>query len=246
MVLVMGDQPRVVQRVPGVCGELVLRRAGDAFEIIANGMFLMDTRDGRSERQLATAAADAMRPGGRMLIGGLGVGYSVRAALDRGVGEIVVVERETAVIDWNRGPLAAGHGDVLADPRVRCVAADLVEWLGGVGEAFDAICLDIDNGPEWTVTADNAALYGDTGIAGLRHRLHPGGVLAVWSAAASPAFEAALRARFADVSVRYTEVARGEPDVVYLAVDRPRRPRCGAPRLSGAAASGNGGHTGRG
>jgi spermidine synthase len=210
--------PVVVDRIEGQCGELVLRRAGEHFEIIANGVFLMDTRNGESERLMVEAAAERMPAGGSMLVGGLGVGFSLRAALDHPrVGEVVVVERERAVIDWNRGPLAARHGDALADPRTRCVAADLLAWLPTCGERFAAACLDVDNGPEWTVTEGNAALYGESGLDLVAGVLAPGGVLAVWSAGASPAFVARLADRFGSVATLAVPVPRGEPDLVFLA-----------------------------
>jgi spermidine synthase len=214
----VSEEPQVLDRVAGVCGELALRRAGPDFEIIANGVFLMDTRGGASERLMVTAVADRMRTGGRLLVGGLGVGFSLRAALDHPrVGEIVVVERERAVIEWNRGPLRARHGDALADPRARCVEADLLAWLPASGISFDGICLDIDNGPEWTVTDGNAALYDDAGLDMLAGALDPDGVLAVWSASASPAFAARLTERFENVETLLVSVPRGEPDVVFLA-----------------------------
>jgi spermidine synthase len=214
----VSEEPQVLDRVAGVCGELALRRAGPDFEIIANGVFLMDTRGGASERLMVTAVADRMRTGGRLLVGGLGVGFSLRAALDHPrVGEIVVVERERAVIEWNRGPLRARHGDALADPRARCVEADLLAWLPASGISFGGICLDIDNGPEWTVTDGNAALYDDAGLDMLAGALDPDGVLAVWSASASPAFAARLTERFENVETLLVSVPRGEPDVVFLA-----------------------------
>jgi spermidine synthase len=207
-----------IDRRPGEAGELVLRRAGEHFEIIANGTFLMDTRNGESERLLVTAAAGELPVGGSMLLGGLGVGFSLRAALNHPrVGRVVVVERESAVIEWNTGPLREVHADALADPRVRCVQADLLGWLATRPEPFDAICLDIDNGPEWTVSAGNAALYGATGLGLLLDALTPSGVLTVWSAARSEEFAALLRTRFAAVEVLTVPVPRGEPDVIYLA-----------------------------
>ncbi len=200
----------------GVCGELVLRRVGAHHEIIANGVFLMDTRNGESERLLVEAAAARMPAGGRLLVGGLGVGFSLREALSRpAVGSVVVVEREAAVIAWNEGPL--GNAAVLAEPRVRVVAADLLSWLPTAGR-FDAICLDIDNGPEWTVDEGNAALYGPAGLSMLADALTPGGVLAVWSANAAPAFEAALAVRFGPVETLPVVVPRGEPDLIYLVI----------------------------
>jgi predicted membrane-bound spermidine synthase len=209
----------VLDEVAGVCGRLVLRRVGDDFEVIANGVFLMDTRNGESERLLVSVAADSVPGKALMLIGGLGVGYSLRAALDHpGVGDITVVEREPAVIEWNtKGPLRAVHGDALADERVTVVEEDLVRWLHRTGERFDAVCLDIDNGPEWTVTPGNAALYGPAGLDLLAARLHPGGRLAVWSAGRSRAFTRRLESRFGQVRVLEIPVPRGEPDVVWLA-----------------------------
>lgn len=206
----------VLARVDGVCGELVLRRAGPHHEIIANGVFLMDTRNGESERLMVRAAADRMPPGAPMLIGGLGVGFSLRAALGHpAVGEVVVVEREPAVIAWNRHEL--GNAEVLADPRVRLVRADLLEWLPAAGR-FGALCLDIDNGPEWTVDEGNASLYGSSGLAMIDTALEPGGVLAVWSAGRAPAFTAALAERYGPVETLEIPVPRGEPDLVFLVI----------------------------
>jgi spermidine synthase len=205
----------LVETVAGRGGELVLRRDGEAFEVIENGVFLMDTRNGESERLLVTGA---VTPGAAVLIGGLGVGFSLRAALDAGAGSVVVVEREPAVIEWNRsGPLRTVHGDALADPRVTVVEADLVAWLASTSDRFDALCLDIDNGPEWTVTDGNAALYSGAGLSRLKELLNPGGVLAVWSAGAAPTFAARLREHFASVREVAVEVPRGEPDVLWFA-----------------------------
>lgn len=198
-----------------MCGELVLRQAGPHHEIIANGVFLMDTRNGESERLMVRAAADRMPPGGTMLVGGLGVGFSLREALGHpSVGEVVVVEREPAVIDWNTDPL--GNASLLANPRARVVCADLLTWLPTAGQ-FAALCLDIDNGPEWTVDDGNAALYGPKGLDMLAEALAPGGVLAVWSAGRAPAFVDALTERFGPVETLEIPVPRGEPDLVFLA-----------------------------
>ncbi|GAA0540241.1 spermidine synthase [Streptomyces violaceusniger] len=231
------DRPVTVDRREGPYGEVVLRRrgggglSGDAvFEIIANGCFLMDTSDGRSERLLIRAALGALpadRPSPALLIGGLGVGFSlVEAVAEPRWGRIAVVEREAAVIDWHReGPLAAVTAGALADPRAEIVHADLVAWLRTgpqtpqAPQSYDALCLDIDNGPDWTVTEDNDGLYSPAGLAACAARLAPGGVLAVWSARPSPAFEESLRnAGFTQVRTEEVTVARGVPDVVHLAV----------------------------
>ncbi|MFD3790462.1 spermidine synthase [Streptomyces cyaneofuscatus] len=215
--------PRTLDRREGPFGEVVLRERGEHFEIIANGCFLMDTSDGRSERLLIDAALRSLpagRTGPSVLIGGLGVGFSlVRAAEEERWGRIVVVEREQAIVDWHRqGPLDRISGAALADPRTEVVHTDLVAHLRTATERYDVLCLDIDNGPDWTVTEDNGSLYSPTGLARCQDRLTPGGVLAVWSAQPSPAFEQALRnAGFSGVRTEEVAVARGVPDVVHLA-----------------------------
>ncbi|MEU1817472.1 spermidine synthase [Streptomyces roseifaciens] len=218
--------PVTLDRREGPYGEVVLRRRGTGdgavHEIIANGCFLMDTSDGRSERLLVDAALAALpadRPGPSVLIGGLGVGFSLaRAAEEPRWGRITVVERERAVIDWHRaGPLGAVSERALADPRTEVAEGDLLHHLRTAPERYDALCLDIDNGPGWTVTDDNGGLYSAAGLAGCRERLTPGGVLAVWSARPSAEFEGALRnAGFEGVRTEEIAVARGVPDVVHL------------------------------
>ncbi|MFE0171655.1 spermidine synthase [Streptomyces sp. NPDC059002] len=215
--------PVVLDRREGPYGEVVLRRHGELLQIIANGCFLMDTSDGRSERLLVDAARDALddRPAPGVLIGGLGVGFSLaHAAADPRWGRIAVVEREQAIIDWHReGPLAGLSGAALADPRTEILHTDLVAYVSGTRDTYDALCLDIDNGPDWTVTEGNNSLYSPAGLAACKERLNPGGVLAVWSAQPSSAFDDALRnAGFCGVRTKEIPVARGVPDVVHLGV----------------------------
>jgi spermidine synthase len=204
-----------VERLQTPRGELVLRRDGEHHEIVSNGMFLMDTRNGESERVLVRAALPG--PGARVLIGGLGVGFSLAEALTLDPAAVTVVEIEPAVLRWNREHL--GRAGALGDPRVTVVLADLTDFLATDAGVHDAICLDVDNGPEWTVTVDNAGLYGESGLSAVDRRLAPGGTLAVWSAHRSPEFEARLRARYRTVETREIPVPRGEPDVVWTARD---------------------------
>lgn len=215
----------VVDRVATPRGELVLRRDGNHYEVVSNGVFLMDTRDGRSERLLVRAALDAHPDPRRLLIGGLGVGFTLAEAVgDPRLESITVVEIEPALVRWHDGPLAGLSRDALADHRVSVVVADVSDHLRS-GPAYDVICLDVDNGPAWTVSDANAALYDDTGIRMLVERLGPEGALAVWSASAVPAYEDRLRRHFGRVEVHSVAVARGEPDVVYVCVrGRARAP----------------------
>ncbi|GAA1417130.1 spermidine synthase [Streptomyces thermospinosisporus] len=226
------DAPEVLDRREGPYGEVVLRRHGGLLQIIANGCFLMDTSDGRSERRLVDAAlaeldaadrraGEEPRPAPHVLIGGLGVGFSLaHAAADRRWGRITVVEREPAVIDWHRtGPLGTLSAEALADPRTEIVEADLITYVHETYATFDALCLDIDNGPDWTVTEDNEGLYSPAGLAACARALRPRGVLAVWSAQPSADFEETLwNAGFRQVRTEEIPVARGVPDVVHLGV----------------------------
>jgi spermidine synthase len=219
--------PEVLDRREGPYGEVVLRRHGELLQIIANGCFLMDTSDGRSERLLVDAALAALapRPDGSpapgLLLGGLGVGFSLaHAAADPRWGGVTVVERERAVIDWHLdGPLAAVSGPALADPRTKIVETDLLDYVNETCDTFDAVCLDIDNGPGWTVTEGNESLYSAAGLASCARVLRPGGVLAVWSAQPDPVFEGTMgNAGFQQVRTEEIPVARGVPDVVHIAV----------------------------
>ncbi|WP_458245637.1 spermine/spermidine synthase domain-containing protein [Streptomyces sp. MAI_2237] len=217
------DTPVVLDRREGPYGEVALRRHGELLQIIANGCFLMDTSDGRSERLLVDVALAELddRADPDVLIGGLGVGFSLaHAAANDRWGAITVVEREPAVVDWHRdGPLSHMSGRALADPRTTVVEADLVAHLRETSATYDALCLDIDNGPDWTVTDGNDGLYSPAGLASCARVLKPGGVLAVWSARPSPEFEGTLRnAGFQRVRTEEIPVARGVPDAVHLAV----------------------------
>jgi spermidine synthase len=133
------------------------------------------------------------------------------------------VEIEPDLVGWHRTHLRHVTGDALADPRVRVVVADLRDHVaavatGGSGGRYDVVCLDVDNGPDWTVFEPNAELYRPAGIELAASALRPRGVLAVWSAHPSQSFEALLRERLSDVRVATVDVhlERGEPDVVYL------------------------------
>jgi spermidine synthase len=211
-------EPEVLQRVTTPRGELVLRRVDRAFEVISNGVFLMDTRDGRSERALVRAAVARHPAARRLLVGGLGVGFSLlEAVASPGLTGIDVVEIEPVLIGWHETFLHDLTGAALHDPRVAVLQRDVRDHLQASPGGYDIVCLDVDNGPGWTVNEDNAELYGADGLATCAAALAPGGVLAVWSAHRSPAYEHLVRETLGDLEVVEVQVARGEPDLVYLA-----------------------------
>lgn len=210
-----------LDRVETPRGELVLRGDGEHCEVILNGVFLMDTRDGGSERLLVRAALQRHPAPRTVLIGGLGVGFSLREALaDDRVEQVVVVEREDVLIGWHASWLAPWSAGALDDPRTTVVQSDLVDWLGQPQPQVDVACLDTDNGPDWLVTPGNAVLYATAGLEALHTVLAQGGLAAFWSAGASPPFAARLTAVFGSLEVLTLPslgAPRGEPDVVYLA-----------------------------
>lgn len=221
----MDEPPEVLERVTTPRGELVLRRVGDDLEVISNGVFLMDTRDGRSERALVREAVAMHGAARRLLVGGLGIGFSLLEALSLpALTRIVVVELEPALLDWHATHLAARTGAALADPRVEVDVAEVAAHLAARPGAYDVVCLDVDNGPDWTVTEANAGLYGEEGLGRCLGALAPGGVLSVWSAQPAPPYERLLRSRLDDVRVVEItpHVGRGAPDVVYLGRRRPQ------------------------
>lgn len=203
---------------------LTLFEHGGGYTIRAGGQDLMSSRTHGSEQELARVAG-VERPDLRVLVGGLGMGFTLRAALDRlgPGGRVTVAELMPAVVAWNRGPLGPLAGHPLDDPRVELFVGDVRAALAQGG--WDAVLLDVDNGPEAFTVDANAALYGRAGLVAARKALRPGGVLAVWSAFEAPGFprrleDAGLRAEV--VRVR-AHAGRGARHVVYVGrVDTPR------------------------
>lgn len=216
------EPPTRLDRVETDRGELVLRESEGRFEIISSGVFLMDTSDGRSERLLIDAAvARSTAPAPRLLIGGLGVGFSlVQAVSHAALSAIDVVEIESTIIAWHGTHLRHITGAAIADPRVRVIESDILGWLARTPDQYDVICLDTDNGPNWLVFEANADVYAERGLDLVCRRLRPGGLLAVWSASRDPDYEQRLRAYGATFEALEVAQDRGGPDVVYV-VTRP-------------------------
>jgi spermidine synthase len=211
-------------RVPGADVQLRLMQRGGEFSMMLGQNELMSSRLSGSEEALATLACrriDAVkRP--HLLIGGLGMGFTLRAALAvlGGDARIMVAELVPAVIAWARGPMADIFGDSLDDPRASIREADVVDVIRSHDSAFDAILLDVDNGPEGLIRKANDALYDLKGLRAIRRALRPGGVLAVWSSGPNPLFSKRLRAAGFDVdevAVRATTKRSGSRHVIWFA-----------------------------
>jgi len=213
--------------VPDDGGELRLMRRGDEYSIMAGAITLMNSRLSGSEEALATLtfARLAGRPRPRVMIGGLGMGFTLRAALavaPKGA-QIVVSELVPAVVDWARGPMAPLFSGCLDDGRVEVELGDVSALISEGAGAYDAILLDVDNGPGGLTRKANDGLYNPQGLARARAALKPGGVLAVWSSSPHPAFtkrlgDAGFRVEEARVPARGS--GRGAKHVIWLA-ERP-------------------------
>jgi len=178
--------------VPDQGGELTLHQRGEEFSIRADRLELMNSRAHGSEEALAElgCSAIAARPRARVLVGGLGMGFTLRATLGQlgPEAEVLVAELVPEVVRWNRGFLAHLAGAPLDDPRVHVHEGDVAALLRRAPAQFDSILLDVDNGPEGLTRRANDWLYGSAGLARTHAALRPGGVLAVWSARASAEF----------------------------------------------------------
>lgn len=172
-------------------GEIALRRRGDVDELIVNGVFAMDSAEVTSERALADAAGD--RPGS-VVVGGLGLGFTAARLLANGAAIVHVVELARPLIDWAMAGVTQQLELVAHDPRVRLHHGDIVEWLPRRAETFDAILLDVDNGPGFLIHDQNARVYAADWLTEAADRLNPGGVLAIWSESPERELAATLEA----------------------------------------------------
>jgi len=213
--------------VPGGGDPLRLIRRGAEFSIMLGANELMNSRLSGSEEALATLAQ--ARLGGvakpRVLIGGLGMGFTLRAALTAfgPQAAISVAELVPEIVDWARGPMAHLHQGTLDSAQVQVCVTDVGALIHKGPAQYDAILLDVDNGPDGLSREGNDALYTLAGLAEARAALRPGGVLAVWSSGPDPRFTARLRNAGFDASeetVRATKSGRGARHTVWIAVRR--------------------------
>jgi spermidine synthase len=211
-------------QVPGDGGEIRLYQRGSEYSIRVGSYELMNNRVHGSEDALASIVCERLRDrdAARVLVGGLGMGFTLSGVLrDIGPrGEVVVAELVPAVVAWNRGPLAAFAGNPLADPRVTVREGDVGQVIRSETAAFDAILLDVDNGPAGLTSSMNDRLYGAAGLRAAHRALRPGGLLAVWSAGPDPAFTRRLQQTgfgAEEVRVRGRGKAGGSRFLIWIA-----------------------------
>lgn len=207
--------------------ELKLYRRGGDYMIVLDRNELMSSRMSGSEKQLALMTIDRLRgrPAPRLLIGGYGMGFTLRAALGAldGSARVTVAELVPEIIAWARGPMADLAAGCLDDPRVALVIDDVAHVIAAGKGGYDAILLDVDNGPDGLTADANDRLYSASGLATARAALAPGGILAIWSAGDDAAFTRRLgSAGFLvdEVAVRARDNGKGPRHVIWFAQKR--------------------------
>ncbi len=192
-------------------------------ELRANGIFVMDTQETSTERALATLALEQVASPERVLVGGLGLGFTLAAVLaDPRVAWCGVAEIEPTLVDWLREDVVPGGAALLADPRVAVLMGDVADTIAAApAAAYDLVLLDVDNGPRHLVHQTNAGLYATPALRTLRSRIAPGGAVVVWSADEAPEFEHALAEVFPTALASPWEVTlQGREEQYWLYVGR--------------------------
>jgi len=213
-------------QVPGG-EELRLFRRDRDYMIVLDRNELMNSRMSGSEEQLATLTVARLKNqlNPRLLIGGYGMGFTLRAALEvlPRQASVVVAELVPEIIVWARGPMAELTAGCLDDPRVSVVEGDVAAAIAAAKASYDAILLDVDNGPDGLTRAGNDGLYSASGLAAAKSALVPGGILAVWSAGDDPAFTKRLNANgfvANPTHVRARSNGKGAQHTIWLAEER--------------------------
>ncbi len=216
------DDVRTLGRAEEHGFEIALRRRGDGAdavdELIVNGAFAMDSAETRSERLLAESIGPIA---GSVLVGGLGLGYTAQALLDMGATSVDVVELSGALIQWAHEGLTSTLGSLAADPRVRLHHGDIADVLcaqdalPGLFGPWDAICLDVDNGPDFLIHHQNARVYVPETLASTMNHLVPGGRLAIWSESPSNQLWYDLLKLDGSATERLVPLMRGDRELDY-------------------------------
>ncbi|MDQ3664948.1 MAG: hypothetical protein M3353_09895 [Actinomycetota bacterium] len=221
----MTRHPSVLAEADTPRGSLSLRRRGEVIELRVNGVFVMDSAETGSEEALASHALEAGAAPSRVLIGGLGLGSTLRSALtDERVEQVTVVELEPDLVAWLRADVVPGGARLLADARVQVVVSDVGEVVQtSTSGSVDVVLLDVDNGPDHLVHADNRALYQRDFVHRVANALTDNGVLAVWSMSRAVELEQTLHGVFEDVRTTSHRVRLQGRDETYwiLVASRP-------------------------
>lgn len=203
---------------------LRLFRRGDEFTIAMGGNELMSSRMSGSEEALAEMSCDRLHHDAipHLLIGGYGMGFTLRTALARlgADARITVAELVPAIIDWARGPMTSMTAGCLDDPRVEIQLTDVAQVISAATRRYDAILLDVDNGPDGLTRVGNDRLYSAGGLARAKAALRPGGILAIWSAAPDPRFSRRLKDagfQVEEISVRARSNGKGARHLIWFA-----------------------------
>ena len=212
-------------KIPNSDGELILSQRGDEFCIRIAGVpgDLMNSRVHNSEEALAELGCARLKSvdDARVLVGGLGMGFTLAAALNAitASSQVTVAELIPAVVEWNQGPLGKCAGHPLKDSRTRVHVGDVAELIGNKNQSFDAILLDVDNGPEAMTHSDNEWLYSLKGLGAIYKTLRPEGIVAIWSARQDQLFNIRLKKTGFKVSMRTVtaRVGKGSRHTIFLA-----------------------------
>jgi spermidine synthase len=219
-----------VARAVSARGELVLRARYDtdpespvALELRANGIFVMDTCETSSEKALATAALDRVEHPRHVVVGGLGLGFTMHEVLaDPRVEKLAVVEIEDTLVQWMRDGTVPHGPAYLADQRVSVITADIRDAIAeATPSSYDLVLLDIDNGPGCLVHDGNQAVYQDEFLSRTQGALRPGGALVIWSADAAPALQAGMERVFGNVTpIPYDVTLQNRAEQYWLYLSR--------------------------
>lgn len=216
-----------VARAESERGEVVLRRrieerAADTLELRVNGVFVMDTQETGTEVELAAAALELVENPRRVVVGGLGLGFTTQRVLaDPRVEQVKVVELESALIGWMRDGTIPHGPALLADKRLHLVDADIVQAVAEALSTYDLVLLDVDNGPGYLVHPSNEAVYQRDFLAATRSIIDPGGALAVWSANPAPELAETMEQVFGNCTEhRYDVLLQERPEEYLLYLSR--------------------------
>ncbi|HHU69403.1 MAG TPA: spermine/spermidine synthase [Thermoanaerobacterales bacterium] len=212
----MDSGREVIEKLVTPRGEIQLQKRNNQYEIIYNGIFLMASYNGASEEEMINRALNLLEDTQdvSILIGGLGVGYSLKSALKfKNTKRIDIVEIEESIIRWNKTYFKEINEYALSDPRVRVFNCDLSYYLLKCTDLYNLIAIDVDNGPDWIVLDSNRTLYKESTLLTMEKRLLPDGILSLWSATQNNDFKYVLEDIFSSVEF----IKSSDGNYIYLA-----------------------------